>query len=246
MITLVDSFPILCECLAAISPTTNTNISLAIDLEGENLCREGEISILQIMSNISSTVWLVDITVLGRKAFDHVDSNGQSLRAILQNPGVKKIFYDVRNDADALFHLYEVDMKGVYDLQLLELAVRRTAGERTKYLHGLGKSIECYVKPTEDWKNIKNAGVALFSPEKGGSYSVFKKRPLDPRILAYCAQDVTLLFELEMALEGRLGVWARNSNWDNRIVAASTQRVSQARSGKYMGQGRHRALAPFI
>ena len=74
------------------------------------------------MSNLSTTVWLLDVTVLGRKAFDHVDLNGRSLRAILEAADIKKViklpqilrfllmqrhtwqvFYDVRNDADALF-----------------------------------------------------------------------------------------------------------------------------------------------
>ena len=40
------------------------------------------------------------------------------------------------------------------------------------------------------WKKVKEAGNRLFAPEKGGSYNIFETRPLDPRILAYCAQDV--------------------------------------------------------
>jgi len=69
-------------------------------------------------------------------------------------------------------------MKNTYDLQLLELAVRRSMMRNTKWVNGLGRSIESYVHPPRDWKTIKDAGVALFAPEKGGSYTVFETRPV--------------------------------------------------------------------
>ena len=131
-----------------------------------------------------------------------------------------------------------------YDLQLLELAVRHSMGKSTKYVNGLSRSIESYVHPPRDWKVIKEAGVALFAPEKGGSYTVFETRPMDPRISSYCAQDVAQLFKLEEALRRSLGLWG--SNWENRVIAGSTKRVNQARSLVYEGQGKHRALAPVI
>jgi exonuclease 3'-5' domain-containing protein 1 len=62
-----------------------------------------------------------------------------------------------------------------------------------------------YNVTTSEWKAVKEAGVKLFAPEKGGSYEVFEKRPLDPRILAYCAQDVALLPDLEMAILRKVG-----------------------------------------
>ena len=135
-------------------------------------------------------------------------------------------------------------MNGVYDLQILELAVRHSLRRQTKFLNGLSRSIESYVTPPVGWKAIKDAGKALFSPEKGGSYLVFEKRPLDPRISEYCAQDIFLLFDLEAALRRSFGPWGLN--WEGRITAASTARVARARSSVYEGAGRHRAIAPAI
>lgn len=131
----------------------------------------------------------------------------------------------------------------VYDLQLLELAVRHSLRRPTKFLNGLGRTITSYLTPPMEWEPVKQAGLRLFQPDFGGSYSVFEQRPLDPRIVAYCAQDVTLLFELEETLRRSFGRFG--SNWEDRIVAGSARRVSLA-EGAYEGNGRHRALAPVL
>ena len=135
-------------------------------------------------------------------------------------------------------------MNGVYDLQILELAVRRSLKRPTKYVHGLSRSMELYLTLPVGWKAIKDTGIALFSPDKGGSYLVFEERPLDPRISLYCAQDVSLLFDLEAALKRSFGSWGKN--WQGRIIAASTARVARARTSVYEGGGSRRALAPRI
>ena len=57
---LVDSLPLLDTCLAELSPLPvhSQGISLAVDIEGVELCRYGRVSIMQIMSNLSGKVWL--------------------------------------------------------------------------------------------------------------------------------------------------------------------------------------------
>jgi len=212
-------------------------------LEGVDLSRNGRISILQIYANASDIIWLIDITVLKELGFHHKDDEGRCLKDILQAKTTKKLFFDVRNDADALFNLYGIDLANTYDLQLLEVAVRRTAKPYvfSKIVSGLGKTLQLYVSPPEEWQRVKDAGVALFAPEKGGSYEVFEKRPLDDLILAYASQDVALLFQLEVALERKLpGV----GGWKQRVLKASRARVAEAHSDVYEGQGRHRSKAP--
>jgi exonuclease 3'-5' domain-containing protein 1 len=108
---------------------------------------------------------------------------------------------------------------------------------------GLSKSIETYLSPPDTWKQTKNQGVALFAPEKGGSYEIFERRPLDPIIIAYCSQDVTLLEPLKnemlaMMVQG-------GANWENRILAESRKRVALAKDPNYDGRrNRAHALAP--
>ena len=90
-IVLVDTTALIDQCLSDISPTTGPQPKLALDLEGVDLCRHGRVSIVQILASTSNVIWLVDITTLGRAAFDHKNVYGQSLREVFQNPLTKKV-----------------------------------------------------------------------------------------------------------------------------------------------------------
>jgi exonuclease 3'-5' domain-containing protein 1 len=149
----------------------------------------------------------------------------------------------VRNDADALFHLYNIELANVHDLQVLEVAVRRSSKIPVRLVCGLGSAIERYVNPPAEWARIKSAGAALCFPDKGGSYDVVEQRPLDARIIAYAAQDVGLLFQLERTLEDRIGYFGQN--WKARVASVSAARVREALE-PYSGHGQHRALAPDV
>ena len=155
-----------------------------------------------------------------------------------------QLFYDVRNDADALWNLYDVDIANAYDLQVLEVAVRRSSRIHVKLVSGLAKTIDRYLSPPLEWQRVKEAGSKLFRPDLGGSYEVFEERPLDPRLAQYAAQDVSLLFQLEATLERQIGCWG--INWIGRVVAASARRVAESKSVNYSGHGMHRANAPVI
>jgi len=262
---LVDTPKSIDLCLADISPIISPQpTKLAIDLEGVDLCRHGRISIIQIVAETSNTIWLLDVTILGNTVFDHENVHGQSLRGVLQNPDTIKvrlrcfslstfltprdtqIFFDVRNDADALWNAYQIDLANVYDVQLLDVASRRSRNITTRFINGLARCIELYLNPPNEWKTVKEAGHALFSPKKGGSFAIFEQRPLDARILAYCAQDVALLFQLEAAIKGRMGI--SGSGWEERIMHCSASRVAEAKRPYYDGpaNGKHRAIAPIF
>jgi exonuclease 3'-5' domain-containing protein 1 len=150
-------------------------------------------------------------------------------------------FFDVRSDSDALYNIYGVSLANVYDLQLLELAGRSARFEDTTYLHGLKRCITAYLNPPREWRKVKDAGCALFAPEKGGRYEVFEQRPLDPRLIAYCAQDVTLLFQLESALLKKMGLQIKS--WETKVDAGSAERVKLAFNPTFVGKGSHMAIA---
>lgn len=95
-IKLVDTFELLDLCLGDIaSPSV---LKLAIDLEGVDLSRVGTISLLQIFSDLSNSVWVIDIFTLGSAAFNHIDPHGQSLKAVLENRATVKVWENSRCD----------------------------------------------------------------------------------------------------------------------------------------------------
>ncbi|KAJ7489208.1 ribonuclease H-like domain-containing protein [Mycena latifolia] len=245
LIVLVDTIPLLHECLTALADTT----SLAVDLEGVALCRSGTLCIVQLKAAESDTIWLIDVVVLATSTFDEVAANGHSLKSIFESRAVKKLFFDVRNDSDALFNLFGVTLANVYDLQLLEVAVRSSKpGRPPRFVKGLVSSLESYVAPLKsaavvrDWTRVKEAGLKLFAPERGGRYSVFEDRPFASALKEYCAQDVALLHELEAALRRNMGPYGRN--WEQRVCAESAVRVGFARQANYTPRGQDKALVP--
>lgn len=110
-----------------------------IDVEGINLSRHGSVSILQLLVHPRKQTFLLDVHTLGAKAFTKAGTNGQSMKDILESDSIPKAFFDVRNDSDALFHLFGINLAGVQDIQLMELATR-TISKRC--VNGLSKCME--------------------------------------------------------------------------------------------------------
>jgi len=110
-----------------LQPTTPP--ALFIDLEGVNLSREGSISTLQIHIAPQNKSYLVDVHTLGSKAFDTSDKLDNTLRSVLQSELVPKVFFDVRNDSDALYSHFHISLAGVIDLQVMEFATRNFRGK---------------------------------------------------------------------------------------------------------------------
>lgn len=125
-ITVIDTLDALKAFLQILPSTTQSNPSLYIDLEGNNLSRHGTISLITILIPSTSKVYLIDIHTLGAAAFTTFsEPNNVTLQQVLKSKDVEIVFFDVRNDSDALFAHYGIRLQGIKDLQLMELAVRR-------------------------------------------------------------------------------------------------------------------------
>ncbi|OBT61838.1 hypothetical protein VE03_08801 [Pseudogymnoascus sp. 23342-1-I1] len=193
-VTFVDLEADLLPLLDSITNLAVDPPSLYIDLEGIDLGRHGSISILSLHIAPTQKTYLIDIHSLGRAAFLTTNNTGISLKTTLESSTIPKIVFDIRNDSDALFSLFQISVDGIKDLQLMELANR--TGSR-KFISSLAKCIE-EDSPTSaaakaEWCLTKERGQRLFAPEKGGRYEVFNERPLKPEITQYCKQDVALL-----------------------------------------------------
>ncbi|KAI4281307.1 MAG: hypothetical protein L6R38_003803 [Xanthoria sp. 2 TBL-2021] len=199
--------------------------SLYLDLEGVNLSRHGSISILQLYILPKKQVYLIDIHTLKASAFDTA-SRGKTLRSVLQCQYTPKAFFDCRNDSDALFTHFGVTLKGIIDIQLLEVASREWWDSKNR-LTGLGKLIQRDCNLSEEQRSkssrIKDVGRRLFAPELGGSYEVFNERLLREEIIEYCAQDVTYLPELWIKYMTRIDV-----GWAHKVEVEAERRIEDS------------------
>jgi exonuclease 3'-5' domain-containing protein 1 len=167
--------------------------AVAVDFEGVDLCRHGELCIVQLAQLDGATV-LVDICALGERAF----KEGR-LKELLESESVMKIGYDGRADCDQLNAL-GVRMRCFYDIQVLYCTLRDSQSPRGRdpFVKGLGHALNALLTPLEadKLKLVKEAGLQLFAPEKGGSYEVWRKRPLHPMLVTYAAADVEFLHRM--------------------------------------------------
>lgn len=84
---LVDTSDLLLECLNDLKHAK----SIAVDLEGVNLSRDGRLSLLQMYRNGSSSCWIIDVTVLEHEAFEAPKGTRSSIKSILGDIAVRKV-----------------------------------------------------------------------------------------------------------------------------------------------------------
>ena len=232
-----------------VAPPFQYSPTMYIDLEGVNLCREGSVSILTLLIDTDEIptrrVYLIDVHVLGTQAFNTTGAKEKTLKDILQDEKIPKVFFDVRNDSDALFAHFGVALQGVEDVQLMESATRKTTQSR-RLLSSLAKCMEINApisfggSGVGSWKQAKEKGERLFKPERGGSYAVFNQRPIPEEIIDYCVGDVQCLPELREKFWG-----TRTVAWRDLVKEESKKRVAASQRPEYQPHGREKALAPW-
>ncbi|MBE3049508.1 hypothetical protein IMZ48_44815 [Candidatus Bathyarchaeota archaeon] len=90
--------------------------ALYIDLEGISLSRHGSISIVTAYVLPKQHAYLVDVRTLGAAVFDTAAADGITFRTILKSPHINKVFFDVRNDSDALYAHFSIKLHGIEDV----------------------------------------------------------------------------------------------------------------------------------
>ena len=240
-VSIVDSVTSVVSLLDNLENLPIQPPSLYLDLEGANLSRHGSISIIQIFVLPKKHTFLVDIHVLQGKAFNTPNSSGTSLKSILESSLVPKVFFDVRNDADALFAHYQISMQGVRDLQLMEVARRSQSKERVAGLaQCIRRDVPLAADVKDNWKATKQRTLVLFAPEHGGSYEVFNIRPIRPDIIDYCTKDVQYLPFLWNLYSQKL-----SKKWAGPVRKETLRRVRMSQDGLYEPHGRDKILSPW-
>ncbi|KFY46966.1 hypothetical protein V494_00259 [Pseudogymnoascus sp. VKM F-4513 (FW-928)] len=238
---LVDSREAIAHLVDSLLDLPASPPSIYIDIEGVNLCRFGSISILQILVLPLDMTYLVDVHILKDDAFTTSGEEGQTLKDVLESATIPKVFFDVRNDSDALFSHFGVNLACIQDIQLMQLATRTYS---RKYVSGLSKCIEKDITMTasekRQWVEGKGKGKRLFAPELGGSYEVFNERPLLEEIAIYCTEDVRFMPKLWKHYFNKL-----SPAWTRKVEIATKDRITLSQTVGYNGKGSNRALGPW-
>ncbi|KAJ6003283.1 hypothetical protein N7451_005830 [Penicillium sp. IBT 35674x] len=219
--------------------------SLFIDLEGIRLGRHGSISIMSLYVPFKKRVYLIDVYRLGKEAFSTINSDGKSLKSILESPEILKVLFDVRHDSDALFGLYGISVDGIRDIQLMELGTRTGSKE---FLAGLKKCVETdstiSQREKTAWRRTKDHTRQLFDPSLGGRYEIFNERPIRQVIKEYCAGDVTLLPDLFNVYSDKLHP-PGETFWRLHILEATKGWIKLSQSPRFDGKSRANARGPW-
>lgn len=183
-IIVVDSATTLISLLDNIIGLAVDPPSLYIDLEGVKLGRYGSISIISLYIAPTKKIYLIDIHRLGKTAFSTTNSSATSLKTILKSPTIPKVFFNIRNDSDALFSHFQISVNGIKDLQLMELASRKGTQD---LVAGLAKCIEkespVSTTAKAEWQRTKEGASRLYDLKKGGWYEIFNERLIRPEIV---------------------------------------------------------------
>ncbi|KAL2060642.1 hypothetical protein VTL71DRAFT_9283 [Oculimacula yallundae] len=235
---LVDTVNLLIEFLGFASKVRKESAELFLDEEGNNHGKDGVLCTIQVtFGAMDSTTFILDVVTLGEELFNTVGEAGNSVKGMLEDPAIYKVFFDVRNDSAALFHQYGIKLQGIIDVQIMELCCRYS---RTTYLSGLNKCIDQYLwlcsEEREEWSEIKNSG----RDHCGNDYSLWEKRPLPDILLSYAANDTVFMPHLFAFFRFRLECYPDRCH---RVVVESARRVQESQQPDFESSG---ALAPVV
>jgi exonuclease 3'-5' domain-containing protein 1 len=229
--TLIGTVSELRKFLSVLSNSS----ALYLDIEGWNLSRHGTVSIITILAHPSNQARLIDVSALGDLAFSTASEDGTTLQSILEDRSFCKYIWDVRNDANALWFHYGVSLGGITDLQLLENASR--SDDKT-HVRGLDKCVQNDLKlgfmKTSRWVRTKQDIKKLMCTD------VFSIRPLEPKTIEYCQNDIIHLPALREMYEARI-----KPEWLNKAKEESEHRATQARSPEYDPQSEGKKFGPW-
>jgi exonuclease 3'-5' domain-containing protein 1 len=157
---------------------------ISVDCEGYNLCRRGTISLIQIATK--DKIYVFDITVLKDKAFE------LGLKGILTSHEILKLFFDARNDCDALYNLYYFIPKYFVDVQVLCMEEVYNRGNLCGVLSSIYRSFWVSDQDVMFIKGVKEKGRRIYRKNN----RVFDQRPLMKSIVNYAAEDARLIYNL--------------------------------------------------
>ncbi|EJD48685.1 hypothetical protein AURDEDRAFT_150817 [Auricularia subglabra TFB-10046 SS5] len=186
------------------------------DCEGDNLgCVGGQLRLISVGTVRARQVFLFDVAALRRESI-------QPLLDVLGNSAILKIVWDGRLDCVEMRRSYGVELRGVLDLQVADIASRAITGvsaqtkkyQRWNPLHTVRfldtEGIHCLasLKSVLAAHGVKSSGPK--SPNGKISHDRWLERPLPEEYLTYAAGDIYELERVFTFFRSRSYVGTRN------------------------------------
>ena len=248
--TIVSTVPALQEFLSAITPSS----TLFVSVKGTNLGRYGAIAIITILIYPQNTTYIIDMLALAQGLpvlfSDDEDDKTPTLKSILEDSALPNVFWDLRNDADALWALHNIKLSGVFNLQLMEV-MSGADWQKRDSVRGLHYCISCDYPMGNDemgsWldnnSTVKLRMVGVLG-DASGIGNVFSVRPVDEELVKYCVNDVEYLPRLREIYMRRL-VSTNGSNAVTKVALESAKRLEEAWAAGYQPYGKGRMVSPW-
>jgi hypothetical protein len=164
---------------------------VAVDCEGVKLSKQGELCLVSVATQ--SRVFVFDICALGTSAFD------AGLQELLTKPHLRKVFQDARQDADALYWQFGIDVTPIWDAQVADVIHRRLMGQHTEFVSGLPKLLSKHCPDHPAAARIIQSKKAT-NVEVNENPDLWRQRPLQPYLFEYAVLDVLTLPPLRKQL----------------------------------------------
>lgn len=148
---------------------------VALDIEGVDLGRDGQISLVQVAAS-PEACFLLDLL---HKTKD--DPLVKWLRTILESDDILKIIHDCRMDADALRHILGIELRNVHDTSCWHL---KLTGKVDSNLN------------TVLTENSIRPNVQRDSSVYAQNHAFWATRPLTPTMVEWAVGDIHGIFQL--------------------------------------------------
>jgi exonuclease 3'-5' domain-containing protein 1 len=246
--TMVETEASLQEFLSVVDKVAvDYEVDLFLDAEGGNgHGRNSNLNFIQVKSASLDKTWLLDVQVLGAKIFDTPSTTGKkrTLGQICEDEKIPKVFFDVRADSDSIYGHLNVHLKGVIDLQVMELATRQ---DSRVYLHGLDRCISKLPDnklprlAAQAWNGVKSIGKRYCT--MAGGYGAFDERPIADELRDYAVNDATLM-PILFTYYSSSKMLAEDEGLMRLVLKISADRVTRSISPEYGGNTRAHRFGP--
>jgi len=198
---------------------------LLIDLEGDQLGPNGEITLMQVNTYENNICFLIDIKILGD--FELSSKNGW-LRKLFESQTKMKVMWGGCSDASNLWASYHIKVNCMVDLQVLEFANRKELIKNAPAIidySAARKNPPQAINLELAYKSYTDSSLLHCKANQAQhkkDYHIWAQRPLSDDLLKYAAFDVASLRPLTAVFFKALQLW----RWGSFEAATCRSRIT--------------------